>query len=157
LGAASTSSIGSTIEKVAAPGDPAPGSNSTFDDAWDPNLNNSDVVFGGHVTGEICVGGVTAPLVASIAFTCTGRHRRISSIAHQGMSAPGGGKFRYTFNGRLNEGAMRALSARSDAKPNGVFLFLRKRPGTLLAVARWAIRYLAGDEKRNPVSGFSCH
>jgi hypothetical protein len=126
--------------KIAAPGDPAPGSNSTFDDAWDPNLNNSgDVVFGGHVTGETCVGGDDSTLGCfDSLYLYRASTGRISSIAHQGMSAPGGGKFRYAFNGRLNEGGDASFigAFKDDQTENGVFLFLREHPGTSLAVAR---------------------
>jgi len=128
--------------KIAAPGDPAPGSNSTFDDAWDPNLNNSgDVVFGGHVTGETCVGGDDSTLGCfDSLYLYRAGTRQLSSIAHQGDPAPGrgGGTFRYAFNGRLNEGGDASFigAFKDDQTENGVFLFLRKRPGTLLAVAR---------------------
>jgi hypothetical protein len=124
--------------KIAAPGDPAPGTNSTFDDAWDPNLNNSgDVVFGGHVTGETCVGGGDSTLGCfDSLYLYRASTGRISSIAHQGMSAPGGGEFKYAFNGRLNDGGDASFigAFKDDQTENGVFLFLRS--GTLLAVAR---------------------
>jgi len=127
-------------KKIAAPGDPAPDSSSTFDDAWDPNLNNSgDVAFGGHVTGETCVGGDDSTLGCfDSLYLYRASTGQISSIAHQGMSAPGGGKFRYAFNGRLNEGGDASFigAFNEDQTENGVFLFLRKHPGTLLAVAR---------------------
>src|SRR4029077_2844299 len=142
LGAASTSSIASTIRKRSPHPDPAPDSNSTFDDAWDPNLNNSgDVVFGGHVTGETCVGGDDSTLGCfDSLYLYRAGTRQLSSIAHQGDPAPGrgGGTFRYAFNGRLNEGGDASFigAFKDDQTENGVFLFLRKRPGTLLAVAR---------------------
>ena len=127
-------------KKIAAPGDPAPSSNSTFDDAWDPNLNNSgDVIFGGHVKGETCVDGDDSTLgcFESLYLYRAGT-RQLSSIAHQGDPAPGrgDGKFRYAFNGRLNEGGDASFigAFKDDQTENGVFL--RKHSGTLLAVAR---------------------
>jgi hypothetical protein len=133
--------------KIAAPGDPAPDSNSTFDDAWDPNLNNSgDVVFGGHVTGETCVGGDDSTLGCfDSLYLYRASTGRISSIAHQGVSAPGGGKFTYAFNGRLNEGAMRALSARlRTTKPRtGYSCFCASALARCWPWREWAIRYPA--------------
>jgi hypothetical protein len=124
--------------KIAAPGDPAPGSSSTFDDAWDPNLNNSgDVIFGGHVQGETCIGGddTTLGCFESLYLYRAGT-RRLLSIVHQGQPAPGGGIFIWAFNGRLNEGGDASFIGvlNEDQSENGVFL--RKRDGTLLAVAR---------------------
>ena len=124
--------------KIAAPGDPAPGSSSTFDDAWDPNLNNSgDVIFGGHVQGETCVDGSDSTLgcFESLYLYRAGT-RRLSSIVHQGQPAPGGGIFKYAFNGRLNEVGDASFIGgfNEDQSENGVFL--RKRNGTLMVVAR---------------------
>ena len=124
--------------KIAAPGDSAPGSISTFDDAWDPNLNNpGDVIFGGHVHGEACVDGSDSALgcFESLYLYRAGT-RRLSSIAHQGQPAPGGGNFKYAFNGRLNEAGDASFigGLNEDQSENGVFL--RKHDGTLLAVAR---------------------
>lgn len=124
--------------KIAAPGDAAPGSLSTFDDAWDPNLNNAgDVIFGGHVHGEPCVNGNDSTLgcFESLYLYRAGA-RRLSSIVHQGQPAPGGGNFKWAFNGRLNEvGDASFIGAfNEDQSENGVFL--RTHDGTLLAVAR---------------------
>lgn len=124
--------------KIAAPGDSAPGSLSTFDDAFDPNLNNAgDVIFGGHVHGEPCVDGSDSTLgcFESLYLYRAGT-RRLLSIVHQGQPAPGGGSFKYAFNGRLNEvGDASFIGAfNEDQSENGVFL--RKHDGTLLAVAR---------------------
>jgi hypothetical protein len=126
------------VTKIAAPGDSAPGSISTFDDAWDPNLNNpGDVIFGGHVHGEACVDGSDSALgcFESLYLYRAGT-RRLSSIAHQGQPAPGGGIFKYAFNGRLNEAGDASFigGLNEDQSENGVFL--HKHDGTLLAVAR---------------------
>jgi len=129
--------------KIAAPGDKAPGSTSTFDDAWDPNLNNSgDVIFGGHVTGEVCIGAHLLSIGCfENLYLYQASTRDLRSVAHQGDAAPGGGKFNYAFNGRLNaRGDASFIGQLADDKdppakdPRGVFL--RQRDGTLLAVAR---------------------
>jgi hypothetical protein len=124
--------------KIAAPGDPAPGSASTFDDARDPNLNNGgDVIFGGHVKGEPCVGGSPSTLGCfESLYLYQASTSQLSSIAHRGDPAPGGGVFKFAFNGRLNaRGDASFIGAlKEDFSEDGVFL--RKRNGTLLAVAR---------------------
>jgi hypothetical protein len=139
LAVASISLIVSTIPaKIAAPGDKAPGSTSIFDDAWDPNLNNSgDVIFGGHVKGEPCIGASKLGCFESL-YLYQASTRDLRSVAHQGDTAPGGGHFNYAFNGRLNARGdasfIGQLAGDTAADPRGVFL--RQRDGTLLAVAR---------------------
>jgi hypothetical protein len=144
--------------KIAAPGDSAPGSLSTFDDAWDPNLNNAgDVIFGGHVQGETCIGGddTTLGCFESLYLYRAGT-RRLSSIVHQGQHAPGGGNFKYAFNGRLNEAGDASFIGgfNEDQSENGVFL--RKHDGTLLAVARVGDR-LPGGRMKNAAQNQGSH
>ena len=146
-------------KKIAAPGNSAPGSSSTFDDAWDPNLNNSgDVIFGGHVKGETCVEGNDSTLGCfESLYLYRASTGRISSIAHQGMLAPGGGKFTYAFNGRLNERGDASFIGgfKDDQTENGVSIQARWHVAGCGASWRSATRRC--DEERNPVSGFSCH
>src|SRR5690242_6019790 len=129
------------VAVIAAPGDPAPNSGN-FDDAWNPNLNNGgDVIFGGHVKGEKCIPTGALGCTESL-YLYTARTRKLSSVAHQGQPAPGGGTFLIAGNGRLNArddasfyGTLKCNNdACSDVVTNG--LFLRKSDGTLLAVAR---------------------
>ncbi len=144
--------------KIAAPGDSAPGSISTFDDAWDPNLNNAgDVIFGGHVQGETCIGGDDTMLGCfESLYLYRADTRRLSSIVHQGQHAPGGGNFKYTFNGRLNEAGDASFIGgfNEDHSENGVFL--RKHDGTLLAVARVGDR-LPGGIMKNAAQNQGSH
>jgi hypothetical protein len=96
------------------------------------------VIFGGHVKGEACVGGGSDTLGCfESLYVYRASTGRLSSIAHQGDPAPGGGVFVLAFNGRLNGGGdasfIGTLSI-STIGENGVFL--RKRNGTMLAVAR---------------------
>jgi hypothetical protein len=143
--------------KIAAPGDPARGSTSTFDDARDPNLNDGgDVIFGGHVKGEVCVGGSPSTLGCFESLYLYRGTGQLSSIVHQGDPAPGGGVFRFAFNGRLN--------ARGDASFIGGLkenfdedgVFLRNRNGTLLAIARPGDT-LPGGIMKNTTSSQGAH
>jgi hypothetical protein len=128
------------VTQIVAPGDAAPGSSSTFNDAWDPNINNrGDVVFGGHVAGEDCVGPGGGPSTLGCyesLYLYRASTGGISSIAHEGDAAPGGGNFLVAFNGRLNDGGDASFigSFAEDLTNNGVFL--RTRDGRLIAVAR---------------------
>ena len=89
------------VAVIAAPGDPAPNSGK-FDDVWNPNLNNGgDVIFGGHVKGEACIPYGALGCTESL-YLYTASKRQLSSVAHQGQSAPGGGTFLIAGNGRLN-------------------------------------------------------
>jgi hypothetical protein len=128
------------VAVIAAPGDPAPNSGN-FDDAWNPNLNNGgDVIFGGHVKGEKCIPTGALGCTESL-YLYTAKTRKLSSVAHQGQPAPGGGTFLIAANGRLNASGgasfFGTLKCNNDACSDVVNgLFLRKSDGTLLAVAR---------------------
>ena len=91
------------ISKIIVPGDPAPGGlTSTFDDAYDPDINDGgDVVFAAHVTGETC-GFVTILGCSDSLYLYRSSTGRISSIAHQGDPAPGGGNFLIVSDGQIN-------------------------------------------------------
>lgn len=136
------------IRKIVAPGDQAPGGNSNkFDDAWDPTINDGgDVVFGAHIRGEECLGGGDSTIgcfesLYSYRFS-TGR---ISSIAHRGDPAPGGGNIRVAFNGQINNRRDIAYIAEVDtAAPNvGTLLgvFLTDRAGVSSSLPEQAITY----------------
>lgn len=119
--------------KIAAPGDPAPGG-GTLDDAWDPNLNDrGDVVFGGHVNGETCIGGSSSTVGCFESLylyrVSTGN---VTSLVHQGDPKPGGGTFDFAFNGRLNNvGDVSFIGGVSG----GTGVFLRDHDGSITAVA----------------------
>lgn len=123
--------------KVAAPGDPAPGSTSTLDDAWDPNLNDrGDVVFGGHVKGEPCLGPGNGP--SSIGcyeslYLYRASTGSVTSLVHQGDAKPGGGTFVLAFNGRLNNVGDVSFIGGVGSDRTGVFL--RDHDGSITAVA----------------------
>jgi len=123
---------------IAAPGDPAPAFSSTFDDAWDPNINNGgDVVFGGHVTGETCIGRPTLGCFESL-YLYRASTGTLSSLVHQGDPAPDGGTFDFAFNGRLNNvGDVSFIGVQGGS--TGVFLtgvFLYKHTGSIVIVAK---------------------
>lgn len=147
-------------KKIASPGDPAPDSSSAFDDAWDPNLNNSgDVIFGGHVKGETCVDGDDSTLGCfESLYLYRASTGGISSVAHQGDPAPGrgGGAFEYAFNGRLNERGDASFIGgfKDDQSENGVFL--HRHDGTLLAIARIGDP-LPGGAMKNTTSNQGSH
>ncbi len=123
------------VTKIAAPGDPVPGSAGTFNDAWDPNINDrGDVVFGGHVAGETCLGGGPGILgcFESLYLYRAGTGD-LSSLVHQGDPAPGGGTFDFAFNGRLNNVGDISFIGVLGGK-NGVFLY--EHDGSIVTVAK---------------------
>jgi hypothetical protein len=123
------------VAQVAAPGDPAPGSSSTFDDAWDPNISDSgDVVFGGHVTGEDCIGGSGSDIGCyESLYLYRASTGRLTSLVHQGDPAPGGGVFEFAFDGRSNGIGHISFIGGNGTFDTGVFLYTRS--GSVLKVA----------------------
>jgi hypothetical protein len=123
------------VTKIAAPGDPAPGSSSTFNDAWDPNINNrGDVVFGGHVTGETCLGGSSSTIGCfESLYLYRASTGTLSSLVHQGDPAPDGGTFDFAFNGRLNNAGDASFIGVQGGR-TGVFLY--KHTGSIVTVAK---------------------
>jgi hypothetical protein len=128
------------IEKVAAPGDPAPGS-SVFDFADTPALNASGtIVFSGHVRGEECL--TSLPQTVAIHCDQSLYLRRpdgsMVSLVHAGDPAPGGGTFRSAFEPVINSRG--DVLFRGDLTPppdrglaTGFFLW---RDGQVIAIAR---------------------
>jgi hypothetical protein len=88
--------------RIVGPGDAAPGGH-VFDDAWNGSNNNAgDIAFSGHVEGDPCI-------FIGVPFACgdslylrNGATGAITSIAHQGDPAPGGGTFSTVFGGLVN-------------------------------------------------------
>lgn len=122
---------GGSIERVAAPGDPAPGG-GIFDFADSPAINDrGDIAFGAHVRGEDCI---TLPSQSVRIFCGKSLYLKrsggaIQSIVHQGDPAPGGGVFRYAFNPAINGKGDVAFIGDVTPAPDagfdlGVFLYL---------------------------------
>jgi hypothetical protein len=129
------------IRKVAAPGDPAPGEKKFFDEAVDSNINDrGDVVFGGHVKGEVCLG--EDPKIPISCFESlylyTASTGEIQSIAHTGDPAPRGGHFAIAFMGMPNNsGDIAFIGTTNTLDPlanTGVYLW-RGQSGVMEAVA----------------------
>jgi hypothetical protein len=125
-----------TATRLVMPGDPAPGGR-VFDDAWNGSINSSgDVAFSGHLVGDSCV-NIGAPFVCGDSLylrdAATGA---ISSIAHQGDPAPGGGTFTTAFGALINDSDQVAfvgsLGSGVAGPPCGVY---RYQGGVLSAVA----------------------
>jgi hypothetical protein len=127
-----------TVTSVVQPGDPAPGG-GTFDDAWNGYIDNlGDIAFGAYVKGDPC------NLIAGNPYICadslylrSGKTGVISSVAHEGDPAPGGGHFVNAFGGVLNNSGQMAFIG--DLSPTGygqVFGVFSDSNGVLSAIAR---------------------
>ena len=93
------------ITNVASPGDPTPGG-GVFDFAQNPWINDpGDIAFGAHVAGEECIAFAPQNIVifcGESVYVRSGATGAISSIAHQGAPAPGGGVYRLAFGPVIN-------------------------------------------------------
>ncbi len=94
------------ISSVISPGDPAPGGGS-FDFAENGYVNSGgDVAFGAHVSRDPCITfGVpqsTRIFCAESVYVKKAGTGKITSIAHQGDAAPGGGTYRLAFGPVIN-------------------------------------------------------
>lgn len=93
------------ISSVVSPGDPAPGG-GTFDFAANGYVNSGgDVAFGAHIASDPC--NSNAPQTAIIrcfesVYVKKKGTGEITSIAHQGDPAPGGGTYRFAFGPVIN-------------------------------------------------------
>jgi hypothetical protein len=124
-----------TASRLVMPGDPAPGGR-VFDDAWNGSINSGgDVAFSGHLLGDSCV-NIGPPFVCGDSLylrdAATGA---ITSIAHQGDPAPGGGTFSAAFGALINASDQVAFVGSlgsGAAPPCGVY---RYQDGVLSAVA----------------------
>jgi hypothetical protein len=126
-----------TAARLVMPGDPAPGGR-IFDDTWNGSINNAgDVAFSGHLLGDSCF-PVGVPFVCGDSLylrdAATGT---ITSIAHQGDPAPGGGTFTVAFGGMINNSGqvafVGALGSTDLGQPCGVYSY---HDAMLSAVAR---------------------
>jgi len=102
--------VGGHITSVVSPGDPAPGG-GTFDIAGDYGgfwvNDRGDLAFTGHVAGEEAIVPGFPPQSAFLSaigslYVKNGATGQISSIAHAGDSAPGGGAFRQIMFPEIN-------------------------------------------------------
>jgi hypothetical protein len=134
-----------TASRLVMPGDAAPGGR-VFDDAWNGSINSGgDVAFSGHVLGDQCVGiTLTSPAIVCgdslyLRDAATGT---ITSIAHQGDPAPGGGNFTVAFGALINDSGQVAfvgnLGSANPVPPSqpGPCAVFRYQDGVLSSVAR---------------------
>jgi hypothetical protein len=127
-----------TVVSLVRPGDPAPGGR-VFDDAWNGLINNAgDIVFGGYVKGDPCLPLSSNPYACGDSvYLRNAATRTITSIAHQGDPAPGGGTFVHAFGGLPNDAGkvvfIGDLSPSGNDQVLGVFAY---NNGILSAVAR---------------------
>ena len=125
--------------RLVMPGDSAPGGR-VFDDAWNGSINSGgDVAFSGHLMGDSCANiGVPFACGDSV-YLRTGTTGAITSIAHQGDPAPGGGTFTVTFGALINDSDQVAFVGNlgspnpQTASPCGIY---RYQDGVLSAVAK---------------------
>jgi hypothetical protein len=132
------------ISPVVVPGDAAPGG-GTFDFAAAPSVNDGgDVAFQGHVAGEEVSAGPNFPPQAALisalgsVYVKDGATGHITSIAHAGDPAPGGGTLRQALFPQINNRGdvlfTGDLTPAPDAnKVLGVFLYSH---GVIMAIAR---------------------
>jgi hypothetical protein len=125
-----------TATRLVMPGDPAPGGR-VFDDAWNGSINSGgDVAFSGHLVGDSCI-NIGSPFVCGdslyVRHAATGV---ISSIAHQGDPAPGGGTFSTAFGALINNSDQVAFVGSLGSESGPPCAVFRYQNGVLSAVAR---------------------
>ncbi len=136
------------ITSIVVPGDPAPGG-GTFDETGETYATSywvngrGDVVFVGHVAGEEAQVPGFPPQSQFLAtlgslYVKSGSTGQITSIAHAGDPAPGGGVFRQALFGGINDRGDVVFTADLTPAPNanqelGVFEYTG---GKVISVAR---------------------
>jgi hypothetical protein len=135
------------ITSVVSPGDPAPGG-GTFDDAGETYgagawvNGRGDIAFVGHVAGEeALVPGFGQPdffATLGSVYVKSGRTGQITSVAHAGDPAPGGGVFRQALFPGINDRGDIVITGDLTPAPDvyqhlGVFLY---SDGKIVPVAR---------------------
>jgi hypothetical protein len=128
------------IASVVSPGDAAPGG-GTFDVAAVSGVNDGgDVAFSGHVAGEPVSTPISAPQAILInarssVYVMAGSTGKITSVAHAGDPAPGGGIFQDGYSAEINNaGDIAFISHLSpDFAAAGLFRYSK---GAVTAVAR---------------------
>jgi hypothetical protein len=127
-----------TLVPVVRPGDPAP-DGRVFDDAWNGAINNAgDIVFSGYVKGDPCFNITNDYACGDSVYLRSAPTGTITSIAHQGDPAPGGGNFVHAFGGVPNDaGKVVFIGDLSPSGTNDKFLgvFVADH-GNLSAIAR---------------------
>jgi hypothetical protein len=125
-----------TATRLVMPGDRAPGGR-VFDDAWNGSINSGgDVAFSGHLVGDSCI-VIGPPFVCGdslyLRHAATGA---ISSIAHQGDPAPGGGTFSTAFGALINNSDQVAFVGSLGSGAGPPCAVFRYQNGVVSAVAR---------------------
>lgn len=125
------------LSRIVIPGDRAPGG-GVFDVAVDGSVNDRrQIAFDAHVKGEACV-NVGNILNCGSSVYARAPNGELSSVAHQGARAPGGGTYATAFGPVINASGDIAFIGDLTASPNalqslGVF---RSSNGRTLPVAR---------------------
>jgi hypothetical protein len=113
-----------TSTRIVAPGDAAPGGH-VFDDAWNGSNNNAgDIAFSGHVQGDPCVYIFVPYACGDSLYLRNAATGAITSVAHQGDPAPGGGTYSTAFGGLVNgadQVAFEGSTGANDTPPFNVY------------------------------------
>ena len=97
--------------RIVGPGDAAPGG-GVFDDAWNGSNNNAgDIAFSAHVQSDPCINIGDPWACGDSLYLRNHATGAITSIAHQGDPAPGGGDYQTAFGGLVNSAGQVAFVA----------------------------------------------
>jgi hypothetical protein len=101
--------------RLVGPGDAAPGG-GVFDDAWNGSNNNAgDIAFSGHVQSDPCINFGIPWACGDSLYLRNATTGAITSIAHQGDPAPGGGTYQTAFGGLVNSAGQVTFVANTPA------------------------------------------
>jgi hypothetical protein len=104
--------------RIAGPGDAAPGG-GVFDDAWNGSNNNAgDIAFSAHVQSDPCIDFGIPWACGDSLYLRNGTTGAITSVAHQGDPAPGGGTYDTAFGGLVNSADQVTFVANTAANPS---------------------------------------
>jgi hypothetical protein len=121
--------------RLVGPGDAAPGG-GVFDDAWNGSNNNAgDVAFSAHVQGDPCISIFVPFACGDSQYLRNGVTGAITSIAHQGDPAPGGGTFSVAFGGLVNGADQVAFEGSTGADNSPPYNVYQWSKGVITAVA----------------------
>jgi hypothetical protein len=104
--------------RIVGPGDAAPGG-GVFDDAWNGSNNNAgDIAFSAHVQSDPCINFGSPWACGDSLYLRNHATGAITSIAHQGDPAPGGGNYQTAFGGLVNSADQVAFIANTTTQDN---------------------------------------